>query len=173
MAGLNSESPICCCLCCTDISLAKGIRKHKKYNGASCASEREVLDIAIQNSGVDIEVVQKNFEGGITICYGCSLKLTKIKKLVAEMEKLRREVHNYLLNIQQQKQQEQQMEPLRRSHTTRLSESESDCCPPNKVARSDIPSRDSSPKCKVSSFCGFVLVNCVHFCLYDTVSCEL
>ena len=161
MAGLNSESPVCCCLCCTDISLAKGIRKHKKYNGASCASEREVLDIAMQNSGVDIEVVQKNFEGGVTICYGCSLKLTKIKKLEAEMEKLRREVHNYLLNIQQQKQQEQQMEPLRRAHTTRFSESdhESDCCPPNKVARSDIPSCDSNPNCKVSSFCGFVLVN--------------
>ena len=79
MAGLNSQSPMCCCLCCTDISLAKGIRKHKKHNGASCASEREVLDIAMQNSGVDIEVVQKNFEGGITICYGCSLKLKNQK----------------------------------------------------------------------------------------------
>ena len=86
MAGLNSESPVCCCLCCTDKSLAKGIRKHKKYNGASCASEREVLDIAMQNSGVDIEVVQKNFEGDVTICYGCSLKLTKIKKLEGEIK---------------------------------------------------------------------------------------
>ena len=120
MAGLNSESPICCCLCCIDISLAKGIRKHKKYNDAKCASEREVLGIAMQNSGVNIEVVQKNFEGDVTICYGCSLKLTKIKKLEAEIEKLRREVHSYLVNVQQQKQQQQQVEPLnlRRAHTT-------------------------------------------------------
>ena len=175
---MAAESSKCCCLCRHDLHSVKGLKKHKRYNGASCTVEREVLDDNIRNCGVDLGLVQKNFEENAIICYECSLKLTKIKKLESELARLKMNVHGYLSNIQQQQQPQSLIYSLRCTQTHADSQStESDSgCPPNKVVRRDMSAASGdSPKCEVRSEINkaICILLHVHFSIRCTVCCEL
>ena len=138
---MATESLKCCCLCQNDLNSLKGSRRHKKYNGSSCATERETLGNIVSSFGDQSVLVEKNFEGDATICYDCSSKLIKVKKLEAELTKLKMEIKSLMSSCIQ-------------TH-------ESDSCPPCKVIRRDnaLLEPDDSPKCEVSTVYVFSYIN--------------
>ena len=142
---MATESLKCCCLCHNDLSSLKGSRRHKKYNGSSCATERETLGNIVSSFGDQSGLVEKNFEGDVTICYECSSKLIKVKKLEAKLTKLKIKIKSLMSSCIQT-----------HSPAEFRSQSESDNCPPPKVIR-----RDDSPKCEVSTAYVFSYIACM------------
>ena len=129
MASLAVPCSESCCLCGSQLECDKGKGRHKKINGACCITKREVL----RNCMLELDKscsVNHIFNGNVTICYSCCMKLKKIKKLEEDVKKLRVEIHNFLISHSHTISQQQTSSSVYRRNQ---SPSESDTGPSAKV----------------------------------------
>ena len=145
------KSTSSCCLCSSKLDESKGKGKHKKFNGPGSVIEREVLRDCVLELDVH-DAVNNVFEGDVTICYSCCLKLRKIKKYDEDLKKFKLEIHNFLcVHCENTTDNTQQQEPSVGRRNLSLSKAEIDSSPPAKVSKTAASSSAcASPACEVS-----------------------